>query len=115
MSLHNCVVMKTHLALPNTSSFVASIDENEMHILFKEYHEGLYDDLLPKPSRPLSPFEQRDALHRYLVYYLFEEGAADGTERNEVLIEFVVNGNKHGFITRLTQEQFFQEPLYRMV
>lgn len=106
--------MKT-IPTPDIVNFVASFSPIQLNLLYKAYSDGCYDDLLPAPHKYLTEMEQRMNLIRYLSYYLFENGASDLTERGIVLTDLVLAGDADVCVSRITQEQFYEEPLFRMI
>lgn len=97
----------------NVAAFVNTFTPQQVALLFKAYHEGAYDTLLPRPRRQLTLQEQRALLQKYLEDFILH-GEEEDDERPQRLRNIVSHRDSEALIQLLGQDQFFEEPLFRL-
>jgi len=93
--------------------FVNSISEENINKIFNDYDQGRYQQILNSPHKILLLQQKRNILITYIEYFTSKQDNED--ERTIVLTKIVTERNIQQLIYHITNDQFYQEPLYRFI
>lgn len=98
--------------------FVNSISEEDLNRIYKDYEDHKYDGLLKNAHRQITTQQKRTILITYLDYFISQynpDKEEDLDERVITLMKIVTYRNTGSLVSYIINDQFYQEPLYRLI